>query len=113
MSSNLLSGFINEHQRILIKTVLSYIDFLTDQIDMLDQEVSNRLNIYHDDIDRLDSIPGNARRMAAQMLRLNTSSILKVSLTPPLHEKQARHVHKFGIQLKCSQLIIVHPKVSL
>jgi transposase len=63
-----LHGYINEHQRFMIKTVLNHIDFLTDQIDMLDQEVADRLSIHQDDIDRLDSIPGIARRMAEQML---------------------------------------------
>jgi transposase len=63
-----LHGYINDHQRFMIKTVLNHIDFLTEQIDMLDQEVADRLSIHQDDIDRLDSIPGIARRMAEQML---------------------------------------------
>lgn len=52
----------------MIKTILKHIDFLTDQIDELDREVANRMSSYQDDIDRLDSIPGIARRMAEQML---------------------------------------------
>ncbi|OIJ11508.1 IS110 family transposase [Anaerobacillus arseniciselenatis] len=63
-----LHGYINEHQRFMIKTVLNHIYFLTEQIDLLDQEVADRLSIYQEDIDRLDSIPGIARRMAEQML---------------------------------------------
>lgn len=63
-----LHGYINDHQRFMIKTVLSHIDFLTEQINMLDQAVADRLNCHQDDIDRLDSIPGIARRMAEQML---------------------------------------------
>ncbi|WP_078428641.1 IS110 family transposase [Alkalihalobacterium alkalinitrilicum] len=63
-----LHGYINDHQRFMIKTVLNHIDFLTEQIDMLNQEVADRLSIHQDDIDRLDSIPGIARRMAEQML---------------------------------------------
>lgn len=63
-----LHGCINDHQRLMIKTVLNHIDFLTEQIDMLDQEIADRLSIHQEDIDRLDSIPGIARRMAEQML---------------------------------------------
>lgn len=33
-----LRGFVNPHQRMMIKTILNHIDFLTEQIDMLDQE---------------------------------------------------------------------------
>lgn len=42
--------------------------FLTDQIEMLDQEIAQRLSSYHEDMERLDSIPGIATRMAEQIL---------------------------------------------
>ena len=61
-------GTISSHQRLMIKTILTHIDFLTDQIDLLDQEVASRTEAYQEDIDRLDSIPGIATRMAEQML---------------------------------------------
>ncbi|MED1469221.1 IS110 family transposase [Bacillus salipaludis] len=35
---------------------------------MLDQEISQRVSSYQEDIDRLDSIPGIATRMAEQIL---------------------------------------------
>ncbi|QST00398.1 IS110 family transposase [Pontibacillus sp. ALD_SL1] len=63
-----LKGYISDHQRLMIKTILNHIDFLTEQINMLDQEVSARVSIYHEDVERLDSIPGIATRMAEQML---------------------------------------------
>ncbi|MBP1949905.1 transposase [Virgibacillus litoralis] len=63
-----LQGYISVHQRLMIKTILNHIDFLTEQIDMLDQEVANRVSIYQEDVERLDSIPGIATRMAEQML---------------------------------------------
>lgn len=52
----------------MIKTILTHIDFLTQQIDMLDQEVARRVNPYQEDIERLDSIPGISTRMAEQIL---------------------------------------------
>lgn len=63
-----LRGYISDHQHLMIKTILKHIDFLTEQIEMLDQEVADRVSDYQDDIERLDSIPGIATRMAEQML---------------------------------------------
>lgn len=63
-----LRGYINSHQRLMLKTILKHIDFLTEQIEMLDQEVAERVSTHQDDIDRLDSIPGIATRMAEQIL---------------------------------------------
>ncbi|MGG1664657.1 IS110 family transposase [Brevibacillus sp. NRS-1366] len=63
-----LRGYVNPHQRLMLKTILTHIDFLTEHIDMLDQEVTQRVHSYQEDIERLDSIPGIATRMAEQIL---------------------------------------------
>ncbi|WCK55719.1 IS110 family transposase [Aneurinibacillus sp. Ricciae_BoGa-3] len=63
-----LQGYVNPHQRLMIKTILSHIDFLTEQIEILDQEVAQRVSSYQEDIERLDSIPGISTRMAEQIL---------------------------------------------
>ncbi|MGG1680321.1 IS110 family transposase, partial [Neobacillus sp. NRS-1170] len=63
-----LQGYVNPHQRLMLKTILTHIEFLTDQIDMLDQEISQRVSSYQEDIERLDSIPGIATRMTEQIL---------------------------------------------
>jgi transposase len=63
-----LQGYVNPHQRLMIKTILSHIDFLTEQIEMLDREVAQRVSSYKEDVERLDSIPGIATRMAEQIL---------------------------------------------
>ncbi|MBM7662247.1 transposase [Bacillus mesophilus] len=63
-----LKGYIHSHQRLMLKTILKHIDFLTEQIEMLDSEVEERMQSYQEDIERLDSIPGIARRMAEQIL---------------------------------------------
>jgi transposase len=63
-----LQGYVNPHQRLMIKTILTHIDFLTEQIEMLDQEIAQRVSSYQEDIVRLDSIPGIATRMAEQIL---------------------------------------------
>jgi len=59
-----LNGYIHDHQRLMLKTILKHIDFLTEQVEMLDQEVAQRLSSYQEDLERLDSIPGIATRMA-------------------------------------------------
>ena len=63
-----LKGYVNPHQRLMLKTILNHIDFLSEQIEMLDQEVAQRVSSYQEDIERLDSIPGIATRMAEQIL---------------------------------------------
>ncbi|WML26818.1 IS110 family transposase [Neobacillus sp. OS1-33] len=63
-----LKGYINSHQRLMLKTILGHIDFLTEQIEMLDQEVADRVSSHQEDVARLDSIPGIATRMAEQIL---------------------------------------------
>ncbi|MGF6950365.1 transposase [Neobacillus sp. B4I6] len=63
-----LKGYINSHHSLMLKTILGHIDFLTEQINMLDQEVAARVGSHQEDIERLDSIPGIATRMAEQIL---------------------------------------------
>jgi transposase len=63
-----LQGYVNPHQRLMLKTILTHIDFLSEQIEMLDQEVAERVTPCHDDVERLDSIPGIATRMAEQII---------------------------------------------
>ncbi|WP_219834255.1 IS110 family transposase [Paenibacillus sp. R14(2021)] len=64
-----LRGYVNPHQRLMIKTIiLTHIDFLSEQIEMLDQEVAQRVSSFQEDVERLDSIPGIAPRMAEQIL---------------------------------------------
>ena len=62
-----------------VKTILNHIDFLTEQIEMLDQEVGTRVSSYQEDIERLDSIPGIATEWLnksypklEQMLKINS-----------------------------------------
>jgi transposase len=63
-----LRGYVNPHQRMMLKTILNHIDFLTEQIEALDQEVADRVGSDQEDMERLDSIPGIATRMAQQIL---------------------------------------------
>ncbi|WP_399632655.1 transposase [Sporosarcina sp. SG10008] len=35
-----LRGYINSHQRLMIKTILTHIDFLSEQVELLNQEIA-------------------------------------------------------------------------
>jgi transposase len=48
----------------MIKTILTHIDFLSEQVESLDKEVAKRVESFQEDVERLDSIPGIATRMA-------------------------------------------------
>ncbi|SDP24707.1 Transposase, partial [Paenibacillus sp. yr247] len=63
-----LRGKMSAHQRLMLKTMLTHVDFLNEQITDLDAEVAGRLDPFQEDIERLDTIPGIARRTAEQIL---------------------------------------------
>lgn len=63
-----LSGYIREHQRFMIKRAVNQIDFLTSEIELFNEEITLRLAVHEEDIERLDSIPGIARHTAEQLL---------------------------------------------
>ncbi|GAB6259738.1 hypothetical protein [Peribacillus sp. Bi134] len=39
------SGYVNPHQRMMFKTILTHIYFLTEQIEKIDQKVAQRVGI--------------------------------------------------------------------
>jgi transposase len=78
-----LKGYVNHHQRMMIKTILTHIDFLTEQIEKLDHEVAQRVSAFQEDIERLDSIPGIAKRMAEQILAEVGTDVEKQFQTAP------------------------------
>lgn len=63
-----LQGRITSHQRMMLKSILSHIDFLTEHIGMIDEEIESRLEGSKEDIERLDSIPGISTTTAQQIL---------------------------------------------
>lgn len=63
-----LDGRISSHQRMMLKTILHHIDFLTEHIEKLDKEIETRMEVSKEDIARLDSIPGIAINTAQQIL---------------------------------------------
>ncbi|SHF05002.1 Transposase IS116/IS110/IS902 family protein, partial [Desulforamulus putei DSM 12395] len=63
-----LNGLIGPHQKLMLKTQLRHIDFLSDEINRLDKEIKDRMLPFEDDLELLDTIPGVGRRTAEQIL---------------------------------------------
>ncbi|WP_240041455.1 hypothetical protein [Paenibacillus ginsengarvi] len=63
-----LRGNMSAHQRLMLKAMLTHIDFLNEHIVDLDTEVTKRLDPFQEQLDHLDTIPGIARRTAEQIL---------------------------------------------
>lgn len=63
-----LQGDMNDHQRLMLQTMIGHIDFLDGKIESMDEEVTQRLTPFQEDLERLDTIPGIAKRTAEQIL---------------------------------------------
>jgi len=63
-----LTGLIGPHQRMLLAAQLKHIDFLDQQIALLDQEIEERMRPFEEALTLLDTIPGVGRRAAEQIL---------------------------------------------
>jgi transposase len=63
-----LEGLMGPHQRLLLASHLRHLHFLDQEIDQLDTEVAERLSPCHEDLERLDEIPGVGRRGAEAIL---------------------------------------------
>jgi transposase len=59
-----LTGLIGEHQKMILKSQLSHIDFLDSHIEELSREVARRLESDNEIIEILDTIPGINRKAA-------------------------------------------------
>ena len=59
---------MHAHQRIKLKTMLTHVDFLNEQILELDTEAAKRLDPFQQDMERLATIPGIGGRTAEQIL---------------------------------------------
>lgn len=63
-----LLGLVGPHQKMILTTQLSHIEFLDQQITELDQEIEARLHPFELELELLDSIPGIGRRTAEDIL---------------------------------------------
>ena len=63
-----LRGLMGDHQRFMLKSQLSLLDFLNSQIDELSEEVAERMSPFEEAIQRADEITGIGRRAAEDIL---------------------------------------------
>jgi transposase len=63
-----LKGLIGPHQRLMLQTQLRHVDELDALIQQLDEEIKRRMLPFEEDLERLDTIPGVARRTAEQIV---------------------------------------------
>lgn len=63
-----LRGVMGAHQRKMLESQLRHLDFLDEEITRLDEEVSERMRPFEEDIERLDGIPGLGRRLVEQVI---------------------------------------------
>ena len=63
-----LTGSFRPHHRFMITELLAQLDFLDERVEALNQEVARRQAAVAPDIERLDAIPGVARRTAETVL---------------------------------------------
>jgi transposase len=63
-----LNGLMGPHQRLMLAAQLRHIDDLDALIQQLDEEIKRRMLPFEEDLERLDTIPGVARRTAEQIL---------------------------------------------
>ena len=63
-----LKGSIGPHQKMMIETQLRHIEFLEEEIHLLDEEIKHRMAPFEKEIQRIDTIPGIGRRTAEQII---------------------------------------------
>lgn len=63
-----LQGLVGAHQRMMLQSQLRHLDFLDQEIARLDEEVSERMRPFEEDIQRIDEVPGLGRRLAEQVV---------------------------------------------
>jgi transposase len=63
-----LQGLMGPHQRLLLQSQLCHLDFLSQEIGELSQEVEQRMGPFEAAVQRLDGIPGIGRRVAEEVL---------------------------------------------
>jgi transposase len=96
-----LAGRCAAHQRFLIARQLAHIDYLDEAIEQLSAEVAQRLAPFESTLERLDAIPGIARRTAEIVLaeigpdvrRFPTAGHLAswAGVCPGQHESAGKH----------------------
>lgn len=63
-----LTGLVGPHQEMILTAQLEHIEFLDQQVIVLDQEIEERMRPFEQELELLDTIPGVGRRTAEEIL---------------------------------------------
>lgn len=63
-----LNGLIQQHQKMILSTILRHIEYLEGELKILDEEVKERLKSVQDKVDKLDAIIGVGTRSAQTII---------------------------------------------
>lgn len=63
-----LEGLMGTHQRMMLQTQLSHLDFLDQAIAQLDEEIADRMRPFEKHIQQIDEVPGINRRTIEEVL---------------------------------------------
>lgn len=63
-----LMGVVGPHQKLMWELQLKHLDFIDEQIKVLDEEISKRLDPFEEDLLRIMTIPGVGRRTAEHLV---------------------------------------------
>lgn len=63
-----LAGLVGPHQKMMLQTQLSHIDFLNSQIAEMDAEVEERMRPLEEELSLLETIPGVGRRSSEEVI---------------------------------------------
>ena len=63
-----MKGLIDSHQRMMLRSQLRHLDFLEQEIELINKEVATRMASVEDIIVRFDAIPGVGRQAAEDVL---------------------------------------------
>lgn len=63
-----LNGLIGEHQKMILKSQLQHIDFLTSYIDLLTKEIENRVKESQEYIELVDEVPSIGKVSAEEII---------------------------------------------
>lgn len=63
-----LQGLVGPHQKLILASQLSHIEFLDQQLEQISQEIEKRMRPFEKDLELLDTIPGIGRKTAEHIL---------------------------------------------
>ncbi len=114
-----LAGRVTEHHRLMMSSHLTHIDFLDEQIKLLNQAITERLRPFEVELTRLETIPGIGRRTAevlAAEIGLDMSHfpwvVCGADSRPAMRSSLGNSDSEGGCRGSCNAIRTRHPTVQ-